>query len=54
MDRRALFFIGAAAVCALLIPVTEGEHRWVPIALAVIYVLLALASYFDARSKRRL
>jgi hypothetical protein len=51
MDRRAVFFLGAAVVCALLIPVTEGEHRWVPIALAVVYVLLALASWADARGR---
>ena len=31
MDRRALFFLGAAVVCAILIPVTEAEQRWVPI-----------------------
>ena len=53
MDQRAIFFLGAAFVCALLIPVTDGEHRWVPIALAVVYVLLALASWADRRSRMR-
>ena len=38
MDRRSLFFAGAAIVSALLIPVTESEQRWVPIVLAVVYV----------------
>ena len=52
MDRRAVFFLGAAVVCALLIPVTGGEHRWVPIALSIVYVLLALGSWTDNRSRQ--
>ena len=51
MDRRAIFFLGAAFVVALLIPVTDGEHRWVPIGLAVVYVVLAAASWLDHRSR---
>ncbi len=35
MDRRALFLLGAAVVCAVLIPVTESEHQWVPIGLSI-------------------
>jgi hypothetical protein len=54
MDRRAIFFLGAAVVCAVLIPVTDGQHRWVPIALSVVYTLLALASWADARGRQRL
>jgi hypothetical protein len=53
MDRRALFFLGAAVVCALLIPVTDGEHRWVPVALSIAYVLLSLASWADNRGRQR-
>ena len=45
MDRRALFFLGAAVVAAVLIPVTEPDYRWVPIGLTVVYALLALASF---------
>ena len=52
MDRRAVFFIGAAITCALLIPITDNEYRWVPIATAIVYVVLAVASYLDARSRR--
>ena len=52
MDRRAVFFLVAAAVAALLAPVTDGVHRWVPISLSVVYVLLALASWADRRSRR--
>jgi hypothetical protein len=53
MDRRAIFFLGAAAVCAALIPVTDAELRLVPTALATVYVVLALASFLDWRSSNR-
>jgi hypothetical protein len=53
MDRRAAFFFAAAAVCAILIPVTEQPDRWVPTALVVIYLLLALASWGDHRTRTR-
>ena len=53
MDRRAAVFLIFAAMCALLVPVTDDEFRWVPIATAVTYVLLAVASVLDARSRKR-
>jgi hypothetical protein len=53
MDRRAIFFLGAGAVCAALIAETDAEVRWVPTALTVLYVLLALVSYLDWRSNNR-
>ena len=53
MDRRALFFLGAGAMCAVLIAETDAELRWVPIWLSSTYVVLALASYFDWRSNNR-
>jgi hypothetical protein len=52
MDRRALFFLVAAVVVALLIGVTDPENRWVPIGLSALYVVLALASYLDRRSRQ--
>jgi hypothetical protein len=52
MDRRALFFLAAAVVCAVLIPATESEQRWVPIALSVVYALLAVASWADLHGRR--
>lgn len=52
MDRRAIFFLGAAAVCFLLVPVADG-YAWVAATLGVVYVLLALGSWLDARSHRR-
>ena len=53
MDRRAVFFVAAAIVSAVLIPVTGPEHRWVPISLTIVYALLSLASWADTRSRRR-
>ncbi|HVW34997.1 MAG TPA: hypothetical protein VHL53_20865 [Acidimicrobiia bacterium] len=53
VDRRAIFFLGAAAICAALIPATEAALRWVPIWTAVIYVALAAASWLDWRSNNR-
>ena len=52
MDRRAIFFLGAAALAAVLIPATEAKLRNVPIWLTVVYLALALASYLDWRSSR--
>ena len=53
VDRRAIFFLGAAAVSAVLIPATDLGLRWVPTWLAVVFVVLALASYLDWRSNKR-
>ena len=52
MDRRAVFFLVAAIVSTVLIPVTEPSERWVPIVVAIVYVLLALASWADRVSRR--
>jgi len=53
MDRRAIFFLGAGALSAVLIPETEAGLRYVPTILAIVYVLLAAASYLDWRSNNR-
>jgi hypothetical protein len=53
MDRRAIFFLGAAALSAALIPETEAKLRNVPTVLTIVYVVLALASYLDWRSNNR-
>ena len=53
MDRRAIFFLGAAAISAALIPETDSALRYVPTLLAALYVALALASYLDWRSNNR-
>lgn len=51
MDRRALFFLAAAVASTLLIPVTEEAQRWVPIVVAIVYLLLAIASWADRRGR---
>ena len=53
MDRRALFFFACAAVCALLAPVTTESLRYVPEVFAVVYFVLAVASYLNWRTTRR-
>ncbi len=53
MDRRAIFFFGAAAVCFALIPVANG-YAWVSATVGAVYVVLALGSWLDARSHRSL
>lgn len=52
-DRRALFFVLSAVVCVGLIPLAEAKHRWVPEVTAVVYVVLAVASFLDAWSRSR-
>jgi hypothetical protein len=51
-DRRALFFLLAAAVCFLLVPLAEARYRNLTVGVASVYVLLALASYLDHRSRQ--
>jgi hypothetical protein len=51
-DSRALFFLVAALVCVLLVPLAEAKYRGLTIGLAGVYVLLAVASYLDFRSRR--
>jgi len=53
MDNRAVFFLGAAVACMLLVPVSDG-YAWVSATVAAVYVLLGLGSWLDARSHRRL
>jgi hypothetical protein len=53
MDRRALFFLGAAAICALLVPIADASHRWVAATTAVVYVVLAALSALDHASRTR-
>ena len=53
-DRRATVFLVFAAVCFALTPVAQAEFRWVCVTFGVVYVVLALASALDARSRSRL
>jgi hypothetical protein len=51
MDRRAGFFVGAAIVCFLLVPVSEG-YAWVSTTVGAVYVIFAVGSWLDARGQR--
>ncbi len=51
-DKRALFFALAAAACFALVPVAGSEFRELTAIVGGTYVLLALASYLDSRSRR--
>ena len=58
MDRRAIFFVGAAVVCLALMPFLPHEPgkpdlRWVGVVLGAAYLLLAVASALDAWSRSR-
>jgi hypothetical protein len=51
VDKRASFFLVAAIVCALLVPVTPGDLQIVGEVLVVVYLVLALASWLDFRAR---
>ncbi|HEX5947447.1 MAG TPA: hypothetical protein VFY82_14270 [Acidimicrobiales bacterium] len=53
MDRRAIFFFGAAVACFLLVPVSNG-YAWVSASVGGVYVVLGVGSWLDARSHRRI
>lgn len=53
MDRRAVFFLCSALVCAVLALVTPTGLRWVGNVMAVAYAGLAAASWLDHSSRRR-
>ncbi len=53
MDQRALFFMIAAAVAALLTTVIDDTLRYVPELVAITYAVLAAASYLDWRTNKR-
>ena len=53
MDRRALFFVGAALLCFALIPVGLDKYRHVTELVGVVYLVYAALSFLDARSRAR-
>jgi len=52
-DRRARFFLLAALVCLIMIPLADHQFRTLTLGVAATYVLLALASYLDFRSRKK-
>jgi UDP-N-acetylmuramyl pentapeptide phosphotransferase/UDP-N-acetylglucosamine-1-phosphate transferase len=53
MDRRALFFLGAALVCFALAPIGLAEYQHVAVIVGCVYVLYAVLSFLDARTRIR-
>ena len=53
IDRRITFFLGAAVVCAAMTPLAPSSFRWVPIATAVTYVVLAILVALESLSSGR-
>ncbi len=51
MNRRALVFLLFAAMSAAIVPLADTKHRFVPVVLGAVYVLLALLSWLDSRSR---
>jgi hypothetical protein len=47
-----MFFLVAAAMCALALAITPDDLRWVGIVLIVTYVVLAGASQLDHHTRR--
>ena len=52
IDRRITFFLAAAVVCSLMTPLAPRELRWVPVATAVTYVVLAILVALESLSGR--
>ena len=52
MDRRALFFLGAAVACIVLAPITPSNLRYVGVSLSLAYIVLAALSFVDDRRRR--
>jgi hypothetical protein len=53
MDRRALFFLGSALVCLVLVPLTPSDLRWFALVLAGVYLVLAAGSALDNWSRSK-
>jgi hypothetical protein len=53
IDRRAVFFLGAALLSLVIVPLADAGHRWVAVATAATYVVLAACSALDHISRGR-
>jgi hypothetical protein len=53
MQRRAMFFLVAGIICALLVYPTPEDIRWFTVMLSVLYLVLAAASWLDSWSRNR-
>jgi hypothetical protein len=53
MDRRAVFFFGAALACFVLAPVGLPKYSHIAVTVGCVYVVLSVLSFFDSRGRRR-
>jgi len=53
VDRRAVFFLFSAVLSLVLLPLCPPDLRYVGWTLAVVFLLLAAASWADFRSRHR-
>ena len=53
VDRRAVFFVISAVIALALLPLCPPELRYVGWILAVVFVILAAASWLDNWSHHR-
>ena len=51
-DKRAQFFLLAALVCLALVPLAHDDYKRITVGVAVVYAILAVASYLDHRGRR--
>jgi len=51
-DKRAAFFALMALTCTALVPVADAQFRNLTVGVAVTYLVLALASFLDHRSRQ--
>ena len=47
-----MFFLLAALVCFLLLPLAADDFRWITVGVGTTYLVLSLASYLDFRGRR--
>jgi len=52
-DKRVPFFLIAAVLVAALYYPTPEKYRWVPLALSITYLVLAMLTALDQWSRRR-
>ncbi len=50
-DKRAQFFLLAALVCVALVPLAADDFKRITAVVAGTYLVLALASFLDHRSR---
>jgi hypothetical protein len=53
MDRRAIFFVGAALASFLMIPVGLENFQYVAVLTGIVYLVLAALSFLDRWSRGR-